>query len=221
MQSLATASARFYPWYRQGGAPLPVQANRFLRKASLAEALVNEVTPGVLDLVEGSRPPTFAKESGALFDTGDDGQYLRTGIFSDDGDVSAFVTFTVHTNAPTCAIFGYYDATAFFCHRITSDGYLQFCNGSYVILVGGGLTNGTHTLCIAGRVAYLDGVAVFGNLFTENPIILELFLGALNYGNMAFQSCGCYITHWAFWDSALSAAQVFDIHARTMLEAGA
>jgi hypothetical protein len=201
------------PWYLSGGAAVPLQANRFIGKADFAAAKVNEVNPGIYDLTDGAHIPTWATGTGALFIAGDTNtQYLRTGITSVPigGDVTAFVAFTVNDSTPTDTIFGSLATGAFFAQLNNGAGIMTLCNGNS--LTDTALTSGTHTLAIAGDKAYLNGTALAGTL-TKNAITSELYLGALNYGGSAIQGCGSYITHWAFWNSVLTSAQIAAIHA--------
>jgi hypothetical protein len=219
MMQLAESGGDSAPWYLSGGAPLPIQANRFLNKASFSASKVNEITPGILNLSDGISIPTWAMETGALFNVAA-GQYLRTGItFGIGGVHTALVCFTVNeSGAGDATIFGAYGVNQFFVQRHKADGSLCFGADISTILAGQGLTTGTHTLAVSGNKAYLDGVDVTTTL-TVVASDLEIYLGALNYADGAVQSCGCYITHWAFWDDELTAPQIVAVHDKAMAEA--
>jgi hypothetical protein len=207
------------PWYLAGGDAAPIQANRFLKKASLAAALVNEITPGTGDLTAGTNPPTWNTSTGARFITGDtDTQHLHTGMTALSGSVTSFVCFTVRTNGAADTVYGSYDSGTYYIQRNNVAGNLVFCSGGVITVTGGALTNGTHTLAMAGDTAYLDGQPVTGSL-GGSAVNLEIFLGALNFGGTAVQGCGCDITHWAFWNTVISANQIASVHARAMAEA--
>jgi hypothetical protein len=87
------------PWYRAGGAPLPVAAYQPKGAASLAASYVNLATPGVNDAAHGVAP-TWASGTGWGFSVA---QWLNSGVIF-QGDWSVLVRFSnyVVQNASLC-----------------------------------------------------------------------------------------------------------------------
>lgn len=208
------------PWYRLGGAPAPIQANRFIKQLSYTDAKTNLITPGTLDLTDGLHYPTWSSERGVYFIDGDtDTQYLQTGLTHGDNTYTCFVAFTVSSIAATVGtLFGYFGAAVLYAQRNKATTDVEFGSNAVTLDVAGrALISNTHTLAIAGKRCYIDGIYV-GDSGANATLLNDFMLGALGFGASAIQGCGCYITHWAFWGDNLTDAAIWQIHCQTMLE---
>jgi len=145
------------PWYRAGGAPLPVAAYQPKGASSLAASYVNLANPGTYDAAPGVAPTLDA--SGWVFDGS---ARLNSGVIPDNNQTWSAVVryssfslaadyqtiFGINTGGATPAVF------AITLGR-SADNNVYYENGSYVPKP---ISPAAATLAIAANLAYRNGI---------------------------------------------------------------
>lgn len=168
------------PWYRAGGAPVPIAAYQAKGAGSLAASYVNLINPGTFDLTAPAGDPIF-DASGWLFDGS---FYLSTGIIIDSPNWTVIGQFT-GAQGGNFALLGEggdsVDFSALYIkHNFFSHATVCYASDqSITASIGVGLVSGN--IAIAGNTGYRNGVepgTAIPNGFTAAAV--ELFLAAIN-----------------------------------------
>lgn len=175
------------PWYRAGGAPLPVAAYQPKGAASLAASYVNLANPGTYDAAPGVAP-TFDAATGWTFNGLS--QYLMTGIVPASVNWSMMARYSNaawHPSGSTYygAIIGSYSVPG--NHRFTIYAYsntavrIQFGNDGYL---DGLSSSASGVVGFSGDTGYLNGSAVSGAITPfVSPTANALLIGAHSKGD--------------------------------------
>lgn len=203
------------PWYRAGGAPLPVAAYQPKGAASLAASYVNLANPGVNNAAPGVAP-TFAAATGWTFNGTT--QYLDTGVVPDltASAWSMLVRFAGGTGTTTRMVAGLYGGSAgleFGLYPSSTAGTINgYANGNVRLVENPALAAGV--MAIAGLKAYLNGAEV-GTISSVAGLatVLSIYLGARNSSGSASSFWNGNIQAVAIYSSTLTAAQVAAVSA--------
>lgn len=204
------------PWYRAGGASLPVAAYQPKGAASLAASYTNLANPGTYDAAPGVAPTLDA--NGWAFDGLS--QYLTTGLVPGSVTWSMLVRVSNvawHPSATTYygAAIGAYSTGD---HRFTIYTYDYtkvhiFFGNDGVLDTGSFLTSAV--LGFAGQYGYVNGVAVSGSIAPlVQPSANALLIGAHSdvHGNVGNKFYG-KIQAVAIYSATLTAPQVAAVSA--------
>jgi len=198
------------PWYRAGGAPLPVAAYQPKGAASLAASYVNLANPGTYDATSAS-DPTFATATGWQFNgAGASGNLVTVALASDPTATTVIVAGKAITN--TTAGGRFYDATSAntkLMVPIINISNRAFQNGGSLFQIAGAQTNVNCVMAMAGNNAYLNGVDEAINLAAVTAIT------AMTFGNRAARdrTLNGYIYAIAIYSSVLTADQIAAVSA--------
>lgn len=201
MPLLSAGKSRFLgggrvPWYRAGGAPVPVAAYQPKGAASLAASYVNLTNPGTYNATWSGASPSWSADNGWMCSTAN---YLRIGVIPADGDWMIIRVSNVGT-------------LVYACGATTSDanifGILPTYSSNSHYLYGAAALNRVGTVATSGVFAttkaagYRGGsveTAIAGALATLN---YEMYLGARNASGTAGLSGTIYIQAFAYYRPA-------------------
>jgi hypothetical protein len=142
------------PWYRAGGAPVPVAAYQPKGAADLASSYVNLANPGTYDAAPGVAP-TFDAATG--WTCNGTTQYLTTGVVpANDQTWSMVVRFSEGTNTGVIAGVSAGGTQRFRIYRHYTANKTGYANG---VDIAGTLADvPAGVMAVAGSVGYLNGV---------------------------------------------------------------
>lgn len=202
----------FTPWFRLGGAPLPVAAYQAKSStsangyavASLAASYTNLANPGVNDAAPGVAP-TWAAGTGWTFNGST--QYLVTGVVPASG-YSMLIQFT---NGPTATITwlcGEFKANARFDIQPSRTGAdVRYGSGGLTV-VAPHLTSGN--LGIAGQQGYRNGTADGSAIGAWSALATDdIYIGCYNFNGVgASNFISAKVQAFAIYSVTLTAPQV-------------
>lgn len=186
------------PWYRAGGAPMPVAAYQPIGAASLAASYVNLANPGTNDAAPGVAP-TWNIVNGWMFGSGGS---LLTGI-TPSVNYAMIARFSSASGSISGVMQNGNTAGArFWLYPIFSAGHTYASGG--LVTVGANLAAGI--MGIADNQGYLNGVAdatVTGWTTTSGEVRIHDTNGVVYIQAAAIWSMS---TNHAIWMPAVSAA---------------
>lgn len=206
------AGAAVTPWYRAGGAPLPVAAYQPKGAASLAASYVNLANPGTYDAAPGTAP-TFDAVTGW---TGNgSSMYLTTGIIPASGWSVICRFASAGSNQTTVGSRGTPTASTRVDLRPNSGGTkVSYGNGG-LIEVAPQMSSGV--IAVAGVNAYRDGVLDSSSIPAWSGTGSALFLLALNFAGSPGGYFGGSIQAVAIYNTTLSGPQMAAVSAAMSL----
>jgi len=203
-------AAAAVPWYRAGGASLPVAAYQPKGAASLAASYTNLANPGTYDAAPGVAPTLGA--AGWTFNGST--QYLITGVTpANDQTWSAIVQFSGATTTGDRVVLGGADAVGprfYFALWVVSGGKIWFDNGAEKQSTTNAVASGN--LAVAGTVGYLNGAIDTTGIGIAGPFAGSIFIGAYNIGGPIVHYTG-NIHAVAIYNTTLTAPQVVAVSA--------
>jgi len=196
------------PWYRAGGAPLPVAAYQPKGASSLAASYVNLANPGTYDAAPGTAP-TFDAATGWTFDGNT--QYVTTGVVPTHPMSLILRVANGYTGPQARVTAGCYDGKAF----ILESGYGGFRYYEYgTAYTGPGAAVAAGVMCLTPTQGYLngatDGTTMSGG--TTLPVH-ALTIGGRNDGGAVNSLWIGKIQAVAIYSTALTAPQVAAVSA--------
>lgn len=197
------------PWYRAGGAPLPVAAYQPKGAASLAASYINLANPGTYDAAPGTAP-TLTADGWSFNGTT---QYLMTGIVpKSDQDQTMIVRYSGR-DASVRYLCGQYDATnrsLSILYDASPTGTVYWRNGD--VLAAASVATASAVLAISGVNWYKNGLVGSGTMGAwAGAATLPMYIGAINgvAGNLFNGS----VQAFAYYNTTLTAPQVAAVSA--------
>lgn len=192
------------PWYRAGGAPVPIAAYQPKGAASLAASYINLANPGTYNATVPTAAPTWDVVNGWIFNGSS--QYLSTGYNVPVPTPTVIVKFSNVTNAGY--IFGCNTGSYFLLCPNAATGKVQYyrgCDAGVIRETAPVLTSGVLAMTNYG---YRNGSVDTTALPTDGVAIAEPIRigsrGAANY-------TACYIQAFAIYSTWLTAPQVLAV----------
>ncbi len=209
------------PWYRAGGAPLPVAAYQSKGAASYAASKVNLANPGTYDATDGTAYPTWDAATGWTFDGT---KYLKTGITpATDHTWSMLVRYTrdaMPSWGDWFTLAGMQGVAAKFCFGLAT----YNSSGIYQLQARhGGLKRWNNSatsgvLGMASTTGYFNGSELTGAILTgTSETVYAIYIGAENYGNSPSRYHKGTIQALAIYNVTLSGPQVAAVSAAMSL----
>lgn len=196
------------PWYRAGGAPVPVAVYQPKGAADLAASYVNLANPGTYNATTGVAP-TFDAASGWI---GSGSAWLRTGITSAN-NMSVFVRFAGMVGSTSMLIGSRLSGFDGLYFTSTPDLTSHYYNYGSRALVAGLMASGV--MAIAGGNGYRDGALETSATGNSVTVGREIYMMALNTDGTASVFCALNVSIQAIaiYSSVLTADQVAAVSA--------
>jgi hypothetical protein len=191
---LLAASGGALPWYRAGGAPLPVAAYQPKGATNLAASYVNLANPGTYDAIPGVAP-TWTSGTGWGFNGST--QFLETGVTPDSNQAWSMVILSGNGSpARDVSTVVSLSGTSFFGFANSAAKNISFLNGG---ALAGPINNG-GVFAFSGNKGYANGIATIGTIPLGSGDALPSFvIGARRTGG----------TQNRFWDSSVGAVVIY------------
>lgn len=197
------------PWYRLGGAPLPIAAYEPKGAASLAASYINKINPGTYDITAVTTAPAHNPTTGWQFTV----DPLNTGIQVNSLSWSYIVKVAGLETGQTrgvCGAYGTSDTVS--CMLLKLNTGIRSYYGAASLTKTPEFTDGTYAVC--GKKRYRNGVDEASDVPAGGSApAVNFYIGAYNNnGVVAAALTQGYISSFAIWNSILTPAQVLAIH---------